>query len=276
MIGFINFLINYIFPFIKSRKGFKRYNPENFKKPNSISSILFYFINVFAKGFSEVVFKLEHKFNPCANIPRIEQKWYTEDLKPIQVNIFMGTVLGDLMKRMINPDGTVEIYEDIIVSQRDKNYILDGHHRWAASMLVSPNQKVIQGFPMYDYSFLYFMWEYIKQPIYKKIRKYEMKYFKIISVETPDGIIELNCVGNDLPIDKANIKQFLDCLYTGKYMDPGVYKYDKEKAKKLIDYVGGENILLERFLKIKKELKNVKQYRRIMLKYNLKKLFKMV
>ena len=164
-----------------------------------------------------------------------------------------------------------------MVSKEDDNYfILDGHHRWAASMLVYPNQKIIQGFPMYDYSFLYFMWEYIKQPIYKKLRKYEMKYFKIISVETSDGIIELNCIGNDLPIDKANVDQFLDCLHTGKYMDPVIYKHDKEKSKKLIDYVSGEDVLIKRFLKIKKELKNVKQHRKIMLKYNLKKLFKMV
>lgn len=254
MIGFVNFLIDYIFPFIKSRKEFKRYNPDKFSNPKSTCSPVVYFVKEFIESLDIFLFKLEWKYNAYDETTD-ESQWMACELHPTQDMIYMGTAVGDAMNRLL-PDNSIKIYENIVVSS--DNNVLDGHHRWTASMLINPNQ-IIKGYqPIFTRPF----------SIWVRFRNRILKYLGLMLYRHgawenyPDAGIELNPRGNDIIITEATEDQFLECVHTGKYMDPRVYTYDKHKAGRWIHHIGGHEVLLNRFRDIQREITNAPNRRR--------------
>ena len=254
VIGFVNFLIDYIFPFIKSRKEFKRYDPERFINSKSISAPFVYFTKEFIESLDIFIFKLEWKYNPYDETTE-ESEWIVNELHPTQDMVYMGTAVGDAMNRLL-PDNSIKLYKDIVVS-KDGN-LLDGHHRWTASMLINPFQT-INGYQP-EFTKLFSLWILVRNPILKflGILLYKHGAFNYY----PDAGIDLNPRGGDIIITEASEGQFLDCLYSGKYMDPRIYKYDAYKAGRWIHHVGGREVLLERFRKIQKEINEAPRRRR--------------
>lgn len=254
VIGFVNFLIDYIFPFIRSRKGFKQYDASKFANPKSICSPVVYFIKEFIESLDVFIFKLEWKYNPYDETTD-ESEWIVRELHPTQDMIYMGTAIGDAMNRLL-PNDTIKIYENIVVSP--ENNVLDGHHRWTASMFINPEQNIRGYQPTFTKPF----------SLWINLRNYILKYLGLLLYKNgswayyPDAGIELNPRGNDIIITDATEEQFLECIYTGKYMDPRVYRYDKYKAGRWIHHVGGQEILLERFKNIQREINEAPMRRR--------------
>ena len=140
-------------------------------------------------------------------------------LKPSQSEIFLGKSLGMAIGGMAG--GNL----DAIISQ--DNHILDGHHRWAATMFANPSAKVggVQ--------------------VQKKIGD-------LIPVLRSVGDALGNerrgvPAGGDISIYKAKFKDILDAIKTGKNMDSKFY--NKEKSIAWLEKIG-EKELEARFKKL--------------------------
>lgn len=139
---------------------------------------------------------------------------YTIDkLKPSQSEIYVGKALGLVIHDMIGGDMKTMMSSD--------NYIVDGHHRWAATILHSPKEKVIS-------------------------TKIDLKFPKLIKVLRKIGDELGNSRGvnaeneGDKSLFDASIKDIKDAIFTGKYFNPK--HYDKEKAIKWWNKTGEKNI----------------------------------
>jgi len=136
-----------------------------------------------------------------------------KNLKPSQDAIYLSKALGMAI-------GGVEGGELGAIISSD-NYILDGHHRWAATMFNNPDAK-IQGImadlPIGDLI-----------PVLRALgdafgnaRRGEPK-------------------GGDTNIFKASIKDALAAIQSGKNMDPRFF--DQDTANKWLEEKGGENAI---------------------------------
>jgi hypothetical protein len=98
------------------------------------------------------------------------------------------------------------------------NYILDGHHRWAATLFNNP-RAVIKGFQS------------------------DLNIGDLVPVLRSLGDVFGNSrrgepKGGDINIFKANIKDAMACIENGVGMDPKFY--NREKAMAWLESIGGE------------------------------------
>ena len=133
-------------------------------------------------------------------------------LKPSQDAVYLGKALGLAIAGVAGGDLQAIISSD--------NRILDGHHRWAATILNNPKAKVggVQA---------------------------ELKIGDLIQVlrQAGDALGNnrgLEPRGGDVNLFKATLKDVEDSVFTGKNMNPEFY--NKEKAIEWFNRVGAENI----------------------------------
>ena len=62
-------------------------------------------------------------------------------LKPMQKEVVPAKALGMMIGFLLNGKPNLDDME-AIVSKKGDNYIMDGHHRWAAATLINPNRSV--------------------------------------------------------------------------------------------------------------------------------------
>lgn len=141
-------------------------------------------------------------------------------LMPTQSEIFMGKAVGMAISGVAGGDLKAVISKD--------NYILDGHHRWAATMLANPTAKV-GGL------------------------KADLGIGDLVPVLRALG----DALGNerrgapgggDISLYDASFKDILDIIKTGKYISPKFY--DKAKAEAWLNKIG-EKELEKRFAALK-------------------------
>jgi len=141
-------------------------------------------------------------------------------LMPTQSEIFMGKVIGMAIGGVAGGDLKAVISKD--------NYILDGHHRWAATMLANPTAKV-GGL------------------------KADLGIGDLVPVLRALG----DALGNerrgapgggDISLYDASFADILDIIKTGKYISPKFY--DKNKAAAWLNKIG-EKELQKRFNALK-------------------------
>ena len=152
-----------------------------------------------------------------------DSSWAASNLKPSQSAIFLGKALGMAI-------GGVKGGDLGSIVSKDK-HILDGHHRWAATLFSEPSAK-------------------------------------IHGIEANLGIGDLvpvlralgDSIGNqrrgepaggDVNIFKAKFQDVLDAIHDGKNMHSGFY--NKDKAEAWLESIGGEDELKNRFAFIQKQ-----------------------
>jgi len=146
----------------------------------------------------------------------------TLKLMPSQNAIFLGKALGMSMVPKLSQGGQLGgvISED--------NHILDGHHRWAATILRTGGKPVIQGTK-------------VNLPITQLIpvlRATGDAYGNQRKGEPEKG--DLNLFSSQAT-NPAVIKQMIE---QGKYMDPEFY--NKEKLMAHVEKIGGIDAIVER------------------------------
>jgi hypothetical protein len=131
-------------------------------------------------------------------------------LKPSQDAVYLGKSLGMAI-------GGVEGGELGAIISKD-NYILDGHHRWAATLFNNP-RAIIKGFQS------------------------DLNIGDLIPVLRALGDAFGNerrgePKGGDLNIFKASVQDAMACIEQGTYMDTKFY--NREKALSWLESIGGE------------------------------------
>lgn len=165
----------------------KEIDPKQFPDPNKNN--MNYFID--GKRDGEMTDDIVHtKF---AGIP-------AKQLKPSQDAVYLGKALGMAINGVVGGDLGAVISKD--------NRILDGHHRWAATIFNDPNAKV-NGV------------------------KAELNIGDLVPVLRAAGDAlgnnrGLPPEGGDINIFKATIQDVKDCCYEGKHMD--LKYFNKQKA----------------------------------------------
>jgi hypothetical protein len=122
-----------------------------------------------------------------------------KSLKPSQDAVYLGKALGLAIGGVEGGDLGAVISKD--------NRILDGHHRWAATMFTNPNAKIIGS-------------------------KADLGIGDLIPVLRQAGDAMGNergtmPTGGDVNIFQATIKDVEDCIYKGMNMDPKYFNKDK-------------------------------------------------
>jgi len=163
--------------------------------------------------------------NPSDDIVKTKPKsWTARKLQPSQSAIYLGKTLGMAV-------GGVKGGDLGAMVSKDKR-ILDGHHRWAATMLAEPDAK-------------------------------------ITGIEADLGIGDLvpvlralgDAIGNtrrgepaggDVNLFKATIKDAMEALTTGKNMHPKFY--DRKKSIAWLESIGGEAGLKERLKEVQRHM----------------------
>ena len=145
-----------------------------------------------------------------------------KDLLPSQSEIFMGKALGMAIGGVAGGDLGAVISSD--------NHILDGHHRWAATMFSDPSARV-------------------------KGVGVDLKIGDLVPVLRAVG----DALGNqrrgmpgggDVNIYRASFNDVLSAVKTGRNMNPKFY--NKEKALSWLESIGGEEELKKRFQAIQR------------------------
>jgi hypothetical protein len=143
----------------------------------------------------------------------------TEKLMPSQNAIFLGKALGMSMVPKLSNGG------DIGAVISEDNHILDGHHRWAATLIRNPSAQIIGtkvGLP-------------IKQLI--PVLRATGDAFGNQRKGEPSG--------GDLSVfakEATNPEVIKSMIETGKYMDPQFY--DRDKLAAHVESVGGINAIV--------------------------------
>ena len=149
-----------------------------------------------------------------------ETQWPASKLLPSQDAIYLGKSLGMAI------GGVKGGNLGSIVS--NDNRILDGHHRWAATSFNDPKARVggIEvDLPIKDLI-----------PVLRAMG------------DAYGNARRGNPGGGDLNIYQAKLKDALDAIYHGKYMNPKFY--DKDTAVEWLESIGGERVLGERLMAI--------------------------
>jgi hypothetical protein len=136
--------------------------------------------------------------------------WKADTLKPSQSAIFLGNSLGMAIGGVKGGDLGSIVSKD--------NHILDGHHRWAATLLSEPKAKI-------------------------KGIEADLGIGDLIPVLRALGDSFNNSrrgepKGGDTNIYKATLKDAMEMITTGKSMHPKFY--DKEKSLAWLESIGGE------------------------------------
>ena len=142
--------------------------------------------------------------------------WPASALKPSQSAIYLGKALGMAV-------GGIKGGDLGSIVSTDKR-ILDGHHRWAATLLSAPNAKIIGIEAKLGIGDLVPVLRALGDSI-GNTRRGEPK-------------------GGDVNIFKANINDAMDSIMTGKNMHPKFYNKDKSIA--WLESIGGKAELAKR------------------------------
>lgn len=143
-----------------------------------------------------------------------------KDLKPSQMDIYLSKALGMAIGGVKGGNLAAIISLD--------NHILDGHHRWAATMFADPSAKVTGiriGLAIGDLI-----------PVLR-------------SVGDAYGNPRRGAPSGDISIYDASDKDVIDAVVNGKGMDPKFY--NKDKADTWLKSIGGEAFLIQRFRALK-------------------------
>lgn len=143
-----------------------------------------------------------------------------KNLKPSQMDIYLSKALGMAIGGVKGGNLAAIISLD--------NHILDGHHRWAATMFSDPSATVTGiriGLPIGDLI-----------PVLR-------------SVGDAYGNPRRGAPSGDISIYDASDKDVIDAVVNGKGMDPRFY--NKDKAMTWLDSIGGEAFLIQRFRALK-------------------------
>lgn len=146
------------------------------------------------------------------------------NLYPTQREIRLGTALGIAIAGID--------YNEIPFISKDM-YILDGHHRWAATMLDDPTQKMSGSWVDLDSETLI--------PILRKIGD-DFGNVRRRGLATSKR--------EDVNLFKASLEDAIEAIETGRYIEPKLY--NKEKAQKWLQKIGGRRGLQRRLDLIKK------------------------
>lgn len=144
-----------------------------------------------------------------------------QTLMPTQSEIFLGKALGMAVGGVAGGDLKAIISKD--------NYILDGHHRWAATMLSNPSAKV-GGL------------------------KANLGIGDLVPVLRALGDVfnnprRGNPGGGDINLYDSKFEDALAIINEGKYISPKFY--DKAKAQAWLQSIGGEAELKKRYTALK-------------------------
>ena len=142
--------------------------------------------------------------------------WPASALKPSQSAIYLGKALGMAV-------GGIKGGDLGSIVSTDKR-ILDGHHRWAATLLSAPSAKIIGIEAKLGIGDLVPVLRALGDSI-GNTRRGEPK-------------------GGDVNIFKANINDAMDSIMTGKNMHPKFYNKDKSIA--WLESIGGKAELAKR------------------------------
>lgn len=153
-----------------------------------------------------------------------KKSWSAKELKPSQSAIFMGKALGMAI-------GGVRGGELGSIVSKD-GHILDGHHRWAATLFADPNAKISGIEADLGIGDLVPVLRSLGDALGNK-RRGEPK-------------------GGDLNIFKAKFDDVMQAVKTGKNMDKAYY--DQDKARKWLESIGGEEELSRRFAVVQRKL----------------------
>ena len=155
--------------------------------------------------------------NESDDIVKTQSKtWKANALKPSQSAIYLSKSLGMAV-------GGVKGGDLGSIVSKDK-HILDGHHRWAATLLAEPTAKIKGIEANLGIGDLVPVLRGLGDSI-GNTRRGEPK-------------------GGDVNIFKATIKDAMDSLTNGKNMHPKFY--DKDKSLEWLESIGGEKELAKR------------------------------
>lgn len=141
-------------------------------------------------------------------------------LKPSQTAVYLGKSLGMAINGVKGGNLGSIVSSD--------NYILDGHHRWAATMFNDPSATV-EGI------------------------RVSLKIGDLVPVLRAAGDALGNerrgePTGGDKNIFNASIKDALECVIHGKFMDQRFWTAEKGRA--WLESIGGERVLKERLSRL--------------------------
>jgi len=153
-----------------------------------------------------------------------KQTWTAKNLKASQDAVYLGKALGMAV-------GGVKGGDLGAIISSDKR-ILDGHHRWAATMFNDPSAKIGGIEARLGIGDLV--------PVLRALGD----VFKNKRRGAPGG--------GDKNIFQATVADAEKALLTGKYMNPKFY--DKEKSTKWLESIGGKSVLGQRLKKIQKSV----------------------
>ena len=152
-----------------------------------------------------------------------DSSWAASNLKPSQSAIFLGKSLGMAI-------GGVRGGDLGSIVSNDK-HILDGHHRWAATLFSEPSAKI--------------------QGIEANLGIGDLVPVLRALGDSIGNQRRGEPAGGDVNIFKAKFQDVLDAIHDGKNMHPKFY--DKDKAEAWLESIGGEDELKKRFAFIQKQ-----------------------
>ena len=147
--------------------------------------------------------------------------WSARKLKPSQSAIYLGKSLGMAVGGVKGGDLGSIVSSD--------NHILDGHHRWAATMLSEPTAKIMGLSAKLGIGDLVPVLRALGDA-YGNARRGEP-------------------TGGDINIYKATFKDAMDALMNGTNMNPKFY--DRDKSIAWLESIGGETELANRLAALK-------------------------
>jgi len=185
--------------FVNEALKTKEIDPKKFPDPQSTDP------NFFNKGKQDNNSTDDIVYTKEVGIP-------AKSLKASQDAVYLGKTLGMAVNGVEGGDLDAVISKD--------NRILDGHHRWAATMFNNPNAKV-------------------------NGTRADLTIGDLIPVLRAAGDALGNTrgappSGGDISIFDADLDDVKKCIYDGKWMDPKFY--NKEKSIKWFEKTGEEKI----------------------------------
>jgi len=149
-----------------------------------------------------------------------KHNWASKMLKPTQEDVYLGKALGMAISGVAGGDLKSVVSHD--------NYILDGHHRWAATLLNKPTATITGIQVAMDI-----------QDLVPVLR----------AAGDAFGNTRRGAPKGDKNIFQSDIKDAMAAILEGKGMDSKFY--DKQKAVAWLNGIGGEAVLKKRIAFIK-------------------------
>ena len=152
--------------------------------------------------------------------------WAAKELDPTQEDVYLAKSLSMAIGSRARPGIAGGNLKSVVSYD---GYILDGHHRWAATLLNNPEAKISGIQVAIDIDDLV--------PVLR-------------AAGDAFGNVRRSAPPGDKNIFKSTIKDAMDAILEGKGMDPKYY--DRSWAVEWLGKLGGEKVLAERITAIKK------------------------